>query len=99
MRITTFKYTDFVGKKTERGASRSATQGGCGTRGCSCSPGHWLSLSLGIIDGVLKGMTINFDNKAEMDEFLMAYENDTYDESKLVSLGVTDEFLELLKLV
>ena len=57
--------------KTKGSISRSHERGGCGMRGCKCSPGHWIAVALPRTDeGVVEGFTIRFKNKQEFNRFL-----------------------------
>ena len=52
--------------------SYDSPRGGCGSPHCSCSPGHWISICNGRTDdGVVEGCTFHFDNKDEMDQYLL----------------------------
>jgi len=45
--------------------------GGCSEPTCNCSQGHWLSISEGRTpDGVVQGITVEFEDQAEMELFL-----------------------------
>jgi hypothetical protein len=51
--------------------SVSAPNGGCGSTGCGCSPGHWISATLPRTDkGVVKGMKLKFNSRKELKEYL-----------------------------
>jgi hypothetical protein len=96
MRITTFNHTKFFGVDTRRGITYSVERGGCGAPECRCSPGHWICMSLGVVDGVLSGITIHFDTKVEMNNFIEAIRNKSYIEEDLLSKGITSEYILLL---
>jgi len=51
--------------------------GGCGNKGCTCSPGYWLTVTEGYspLMGVSSGITIAFPNHARMVEFLTEFQN------------------------
>lgn len=80
MKINHFKHTGVSpdgkiaggGAVTTKGrVSKSAEEGGCGSKGCNCSPGHWISFCLPRTeDGIVEGVSIHFDNKEEMDWFI-----------------------------
>lgn len=77
MHITHFSTTgvapdgrvDGGGAVNVEGSTRySAPEGGCGSRGCNCSPGHWLSvIEPRTPDGVVAGYTAHFDSRAELE--------------------------------
>ena len=49
----------------------SQENGGCSLSHCSCSEGHWISICAPRTpDGVVEGIKVIFDNKAEMQLFL-----------------------------
>lgn len=49
----------------------SPPDGGCTIEGCGCSKGHWLTIvKPRTEDGVVEGMTVFFDNFAEMQKSL-----------------------------
>ena len=51
--------------------SVSAPNGGCGSTGCGCSPGHWISATLPRTDkGVIRGMKLKFSSRKELKEYL-----------------------------
>lgn len=53
------------------GMTFSDPRGGCGTNGCKCSPGWWISISLPVNPGgIVMGYSIQFDNVRDMREFL-----------------------------
>lgn len=97
MWITTFKNTNLLGVNTERGIKYSAINGGCGFSGCGCSPGHWMCMSLGLVDGVVNVMTIHFVDKGEMSNFITSFREGVYDLVGLWLIGVTQEYIDLLK--
>ena len=92
-----FKHTNLVGVNISPGITYSAIKGGCGMGGgCRCSPGHWLSISAGVVDGVLNGMTIHFESRLEMDNFRQSIINETFNEEDLVSKGISSDYISLL---
>lgn len=81
MKIRSFRHTGVKPNGTfenEAGAvvtqgrvSMSAVNGGCGAGNCNCSEGHWVSIvKPRTQEGVVEGMTIQFDDQAEMNKFL-----------------------------
>lgn len=47
---------------------QSDIKGGCGSKGCSCSPGHWISVvHPRTDDGVVFGYTVYFDSRQELE--------------------------------
>lgn len=49
----------------------SQADGGCDLDNCKCSEGHWITIVLPRTKGgVVEGVKVKFDNKAEMDKFL-----------------------------
>jgi hypothetical protein len=56
--------------ETSGGILISAKGGGCGSPGCHCSDGHWISISLPRTkNGIVQGLTVQFDSPAEMEKF------------------------------
>lgn len=48
----------------------SAADGGCDRIGCGCSVGHWIAIvNPRTEDGVVEGVRVQFDDKAEMEKF------------------------------
>lgn len=48
----------------------STKEGGCNSRGCHCSDGHWVCLGLPRTDkGVVQGVVIKFDNRTQLLRF------------------------------
>ena len=46
----------------------SSPEGGCGSPGCSCSPGHWITkLFPRTSEGVVAGYTAHFQNRADLE--------------------------------
>lgn len=46
----------------------SDIKGGCGSKGCPCSPGHWIATVLPRTeDGVVFGYTAYFDSRQELE--------------------------------
>lgn len=43
---------------------------GCGTPGCHCSDGYWISMGTKVMDGKRKIMKVKFDSLAEMNKFV-----------------------------
>ncbi len=81
MKIETFKhenvlpdgtFSDKLGAVETKGRIvMSATNGGCGSKGCHCSDGHWISIVKPRTEqGTIEGMKVKFDSKAEMNKFL-----------------------------
>lgn len=76
MKITHFVHTDVSpdGLVPTGGAvvvdgrvGYSAPDGGCGSEGCNCSPGHWFSkVHPRTPDGVVFGYTAHFSSREEM---------------------------------
>ena len=98
MRTRTFSHTNLPGLNTHKGITYSAERGGCGMRNCSCSPGHWICVSTGVDKQfILNGMTINFDNKDEMDEFIKSFKDGSYNEEEIIKLGIKASYLSVLK--
>jgi hypothetical protein len=57
--------------RTEGCISVSAPNGGCGSTGCGCSPGHWISATLPRTSkGVVKGMKLKFGSRKELKQYL-----------------------------
>ena len=57
---------------TKGGIRMSVKGGGCGMRHCGCSPGHWITVSQPRTnEGVVTGETVKFDNKKEMEQYLI----------------------------
>lgn len=53
------------------GISLSQPDGGCDTKGCNCSPGHWVTISLPRSDdGTVEVVCVYFDNKEEMTQLI-----------------------------
>jgi hypothetical protein len=84
MKTTTYRHENVLPDGTfsdKRGAvhttpvttmSYDSPRGGCGLPHCGCSPGHWISINKGRTDdGVVEGYNIKFDNKDEMDQYLL----------------------------
>lgn len=45
----------------------SSPHGGCGMKGCNCSPGHWIMISKGRNSkGEVKGKTLYFKNRKDL---------------------------------
>ena len=42
-------------------------------------------------------MTINFDNKDEMDEFIKSFKDGSYNEEEIIKLGIKASYLSVLK--
>jgi len=64
-------FTDKSGAVEVQGSiTMSAENGGCSLEHCTCSEGHWICISAPRTpDGVVEGMTVYFDNQAEMQYF------------------------------
>lgn len=55
----------------EGGLTLSDPSGGCGSPGCKCSPGWWISIALPAdSSGKVKGWSIRFENVLDMRLFL-----------------------------
>jgi hypothetical protein len=77
MKITHFIHTDVLpdGRLPTGGAvevngqvAYSAPGGGCGSAGCNCSPGHWISkVHARTSDGVVFGYQVSFDSRKELE--------------------------------
>ena len=53
---------------------RSDPSGGCSEPTCNCSYGHWVNITEPrSVDGVVLGITVEFDDRAEMDSFLAGF--------------------------
>jgi len=80
MEINKFKHNDvnedgtcLTGGAVEIGGSVrfSDKEGGCGSMGCDCSPGHWVCIIFPRTeDGNVNGVSINFDNKIQLIKFI-----------------------------
>jgi hypothetical protein len=53
------------------GISISHPLGGCGLEGCSCSPGHWISVICPLQDGKVRGTLFSFDTREELEAFTL----------------------------
>jgi hypothetical protein len=77
MKITHFTHTGVLpdGRVPTGGAVevngrvlQSEATGGCGSKGCRCSPGHWISVvHPRTEDGVVFGYTARFDSRTELE--------------------------------
>jgi hypothetical protein len=48
--------------------------GGCSEPTCRCSQGHWISITEPrTSDGVVVGITVEFDDREEMDHFMEGF--------------------------
>jgi hypothetical protein len=57
--------------KTKKGVTTSAPAGGCGSYGCNCSPGHWISLgNARTKTGVVSGKTLYFKSRKDLLEYM-----------------------------
>lgn len=53
---------------TDGSLVKSVPEGGCGSYGCNCMPGHWISKVLPITpDGAVFGFKATFDSRAELE--------------------------------
>ncbi len=53
------------------GITWSHPNGGCGLESCNCSEGHWVAICQPRSDnGVVEGISVKFENKAEMRRFI-----------------------------
>lgn len=50
------------------GIVRSHPSGGCGLNGCTCSPGHWITVLEPCRDGKVRGTRFTFDSRSELEE-------------------------------
>lgn len=49
----------------------SDPKGGCGIDRCNCQDGHWVEITFPRTeDGIVEGVTINFDNRVQMTKCL-----------------------------
>jgi len=52
------------------GINVSQPEGGCDIKTCTCSEGHWICIvAPRTDDGVVEGITVHFDDAAEMHEY------------------------------
>ena len=57
------------------GIRMSHIDGGCGSKGCHCSDGHWISIIKPRTDeGIVEAVKMTFDDRAEMDHYLIEKE-------------------------
>jgi hypothetical protein len=48
----------------------SVPRGGCGSPGCNCSPGHWISITKARTSaGVITGKTMHFKSRKDLLEY------------------------------
>jgi hypothetical protein len=81
MKITIYRHENVP--SNERGLSldgsvkMSHPDGGCGSQGCNCSPGFWLSIVMPrTVLGEVAVVKVKFDDKAEFHRFLDVREID-----------------------
>lgn len=83
MKITKFKHVGVSKDGLVKGGGAVETEGalrlgrgeGCGSKDCHCSEGFWLMIAMPRTPkGVVEGITVRFDSKAEMNSYLEAKE-------------------------